>query len=121
MLVYYFCDGGLFQTRYILTENHSNENLYIDDYEDVRTALTKKYGEPSLDWERWQDDSKKEYYASKKGDALCYGYLTYVTFYELERTIVGMEMSADNYNISTTVDFQSLEINPGEADYSDDF
>ncbi len=121
LLAYYFCDDGLFQTRYILTEEHSNENLFIDDYEDIRDALTKKYGEPSLDWERWQDDSKEDYYANKKGDALCYGYLTYVTYYSLDRTIVAMEMSADNYDISTTIDFQSLDISAGEPDYSDDF
>ena len=32
LLVYYFCDDGLFCTKYIFTESHSNENLYIDDY-----------------------------------------------------------------------------------------
>lgn len=121
LLAYYFCDDGLFQTRYILTESHSNENLYIDDYSDVRRALSKKYGEPSVDWEDWQDSDKKSYYASKKGDALSYGYLSYLTCYALERTDILMEMSADNYIISTTIDFQSREISAGEADYSDDF
>jgi hypothetical protein len=30
-------------------------------------------------------------------------------------------MSADNYVITTTIDFSSTEISAGEADYSDDF
>jgi hypothetical protein len=121
LLAYYFCSDGLFQTRYILTESHSNEDLYIDDYEDVRTALTKKYGEPDFDFENWSNDSKKSYYADKKGDALSYGYLTYLTAYMLDRTTIYMDMSADNYKISTTIDFTSNDISAGEADYSDDF
>lgn len=121
VLAYYFCDEGLFRTRYILTEEHSNEELYIDDYEDVQEALEKKYGEPTLYYEDWQDDSKKSYYAEKKGDALCYGYLNYYTYFRLDRSLISMEMSADNYDISTSIDFTSMEISPGEADYSDDF
>ena len=30
-LAYYFCDDGLYEARYILTEEHSNENLFIKD------------------------------------------------------------------------------------------
>ena len=120
LLVYYFCDEGLFQARYILTESHSNEALYINDYSTFRSALTKKYGEPLLDQESWQDNSRKEYYANRKADALSYGYLKYITMYFLDDTIIGMEMSADNYKITTTVDYRSLSISPGEADYSDD-
>ena len=121
VLAYYFCDEGLYRTRYILSENHSNETLYIDDYEDVKKAITKKYGEPLFDEEMWQDDSKKDYYASKKGDALNYGYLEYWTWYALDRTYINMSMSADNYEISTTIDYTSKQIDAGEPDYSDDF
>jgi hypothetical protein len=32
-----------------------------------------------------------------------------------------MNMSADNYEIATTIDYNSNEMGPGEADYSDDF
>ena len=121
LLAYYFCNEGLYAIRYILTEEHSNENLYIDDYEEIRKAITKKYGEPFIDSERWQDDGKKSYYAQKKGDALCFGYLTYSTYYFLDRTTIGMEMSADNYEIKTHIDYTSVDIDPGDPDYSDDF
>ena len=121
LLAYYFCDDGLYGTRYILQEKHSNDSLYIDDYEKLRKEITKKYGEPLLDIEDWQDDSKKDYYITKKGDALSYGYLNYYTMYLLNRTTISMDMSADNYIISTTIDYSSNMIGPGEADYSDDF
>lgn len=46
ILAYYFSNEGLFMARYIWTETHSNDSLYISDYESVRTQLTKKYGSP---------------------------------------------------------------------------
>lgn len=120
LLGYYFCEDGLYQVRYVLTETHSNESRYIEDYETFREALEKKYGEPLLDNEYWSNDNKKKYYADDKGNALCYGYLTYSTIWLLDRTYIAMEMSADNYEISMVVDYASAEISPGEADYSDE-
>lgn len=120
VLAYYFCDDGLFQVRYILSETHSNESLYIDDYETFKDALTQKYGETVLDFENWENSSKKKYYADDKGNALCYGYLTYSTYWFLDRTNISMDMRADNYEITMTVDYVSTEISPGEADFSDE-
>lgn len=120
ILAYYFCDDGLYQVRYILNETHSNDSLYIDDYETFKSALEKKYGKTWWDLEDWENDSKKEYYADKKGDALCYGYLEYSTVWFLDRTIISMRMSADNYDIAMTVNYKSNEITPGAADFSDE-
>ena len=120
LLAYYFCDDGLYNIRYILLEEHSNEALYIDDYNTFKKALIKKYGKPLIDSENWENDSKKEYYADKKGDALSYGYLTYSTFHITDNTYITMEMSADNYEISMIVDYVSKTIFPGEADYSNE-
>lgn len=78
LLAYYFCDGGLYSVRYILTEEHSVDSLYIDDYNTFKQALTKKYGDPLLDNEKWASDSKKSFYADDKGRALNYGYLSYI-------------------------------------------
>ncbi len=121
LLAYYFCDEGLWQTRYVLTESHTNEDLYIDDYETLKTQLTKKFGDPLLDLESWQDDGKEERYKDKKGDALSYGYLTYWTWYQTDTTDIDLDMSADNFYISTSINFASLKITPDEPDYSDDF
>lgn len=120
ILTYYFCDDGLYSVRYNITEKHSNEALYIDDYEYIKRALTKKYGKPFYDEEDWQNDDCKKYYQDKKGDALQYGYLTYYTWYNLERTDIYMYMSADNYVISTVIEYVSKDINPGAPDYSGD-
>jgi len=119
LLTYSFCDEGLYSVMYLLAESHSNNSLYIDDYEKFKSALEKKYGKPLIDLEDWENDSKKNYYADNKGDALCYGYLNYSTYWLLDRTIIKMSMSADNYNIWTYVRYQSNDITPDAADLSD--
>lgn len=120
LLAYYFCDGGLYSVRYILNEDHSVDSLYIDDYNTFKQALTNKYGEPLLDNEKWTSDSKKSFHADDKGRALNYGYLSYYTCYITERVIVEMDMSADNYEVSTLINYTSLTVSPGETDFSED-
>ena len=120
LLAYYFCDGGLYSVRYILTEEHSVDSLYIDDYNTFKQALTKKYGDPLLDNEKWTSDSKKSFYADDKDRALNYGFLSYYTCYITERVIVEMDMSADNYEVSTIINYSSLTVSPGKADFSED-
>lgn len=119
MLAYYFCDDGLYQVLYLLTESHSVDSLYIDDYDTYKSAMIKKYGEPLIDDEDWESDSQKDYYADRKGDALSYGYLSYTTAWILDGTIILMKMSADNFDITMTVSYSSRNISPGEADFSD--
>lgn len=120
LLAYYFCDDGLYSVRYILNEDHSVDSLYIDDYNTFKQALTNKYGEPLLDNEKWTSDNKKSFYADDKGRALNYGYLSYYTCYITERVIVEMDMSADNYEVSTLINYTSLTVSPGETDFSED-
>lgn len=121
ILAYYFGANGLYEARYIWTESHSNENLYISDYKDVRTQLTAKYGSPWWDKENWDTSSHKSYYSEKKGDALSYGYLTYETCYRTNRTNITMQMDADNYKVSFIIYYESKTITAPAIDYSRDF
>ncbi len=121
ILAYYFGADGLYEARYIWTETHSNENLYISDYNDVKTQLTKKYGSPWYDKEDWDTTSHKSYYSEKKGDALSYGYLTYDTWYSTARTDISMCMGADNYEVSFIIYYESNTISAPSVDYSDQF
>ena len=119
-LIYYFCDEGLYQVIYWINESHSNESLYIDDYNKLKSALTDKYGEPTYDLEHWDNDTHKKYYADNKGDALCYGYLKYGSSWDTETTDIFLGMSADNYEVFTGLYYSSLTITPNEPDYSGD-
>ena len=121
-LVYYFTDEGLCEMRYLLNEDHSNESLYIEDYNKVKEALITKYGEPVslISGEHWDTNSHKDYYKEKKGDALSYGYLTYDHYFLVKDAEIDMHMSADNYDVSTSISYVSLTIKKPEPDYGDD-
>ena len=123
ILGYYFCDDGLYQVVYSLDEEHTHGESYINDYEKFRDALTKKYGKPLFDRIKWNDNSMKEYYQENRksqGDALTYGYCSYSTGYQTDRSLIAMSMNSDNYEISTTIVYRSTVIDSGEADYSDE-
>ena len=121
IVAYYFGTNGLYEARYIWSESHSNENLYISDYNSVKNELTKKYGSPWWDQENWDTSSHESYYSDKKGEALSFGYLTYETCYDTSRTDITMQMYADNYDISFIVYYESQDISAPTTDYSDLF
>ena len=118
IVAFYFGPDGLYSTRYIWEEEHSNENLFISDYNSVKEQLTAKYGDPLIDKENWDTTSHEKYYEDDKGDALSYGFLTYATFYLTDRSFISMTMSADNYDISFFIDYESRDIDAPKADYS---
>lgn len=121
ILAYYFGVNGLYEARYIWTETHSNENLYISDYNDVKTQLTKKYGRPLHDKENWDTTSHESSYSKQKGEALSYGYSTYLTRYSTRRTNISMYMGADNYDVSFIIYYESKTVSAPSIDYSDQF
>ena len=121
LVAFYFGPEGLYQARYIWNEKHSNERLYIDDYQSVREQLTNKYGDPLIDWENWDTDQHKKRYSDDKGTALLYGYLSYLTYYSTSSSYIEMNMSADNFDISFVIDYTSKEIDAPAIDYSNVF
>lgn len=121
ILAFYFGPDGLYEARYLWAESHSNESLFISDYESVKAQLTKKYGAPLWDHETWDTDSHKRNYSDDKGRGLSYGYLSYETFYSTPRTYISMQMSADNFDVSFSIFYESKNVSAPVADYSDQF
>lgn len=46
VIIYQFIDNRLFRYGYLTTQNHSNPNNYLYDYQTVKDALIKQYGKP---------------------------------------------------------------------------
>ena len=114
-------NNKLYSAGYLFYEEHSNEQEYVKDYEKFRDALTKKYGEPDVDAVIWNDQSMKEYYiknGKSMGNAVCYGYCEYYTSYETNDTTITMLMTADNYEITSGVFYESKVIEAAEENYS---
>ena len=104
--VYSFIDDTLVSAGYVFTEEHSNDNMSIKDFEKVKSILLRKYGQPSEDVLRWSNDlykDQEDYY----GFAISAGHLTMIATWHAERTAISLALSGDNYEISHAVLYES--------------
>ena len=53
---YLFLEDKLYGSGYLFFGEHTNKNLYIDDYEELKEILTKEYGKPKIDKVTWKND-----------------------------------------------------------------
>lgn len=52
---YLFLEDKLYGSGYLFFGEHTNKNLYIDDYEELKEILTKEYGKPKIDKVTWKN------------------------------------------------------------------
>lgn len=109
-LYYEFVNDQLVNACYMFDIQHTNENDYIDDYEKLKTLLTKKYGSPiSNDDMIWKDtlyQNKQDEY----GFAVSIGHLVYLTKWETEDTLIDLHLSGDNYKIYLFISYTSKNL-----------
>jgi len=110
-ILFNFFEEQLMSVCYQFDVEHTNRNLYIEDYEKIKRLLIQKYKEPYLDKVIWKNDLYKndpEHY----GFAVSLGYLIYMTSWELpekDTTILHI-LSGDNFkiNFGTLYEYRSL-------------
>ncbi len=116
-VIYDFIDSKLVSTGYAVLEKHSNENLYINDYKELKSVLAEKYGEPSDKWTdgseykeiAWLDDLYQDD-PSRWGFAISVGDLVYQSFWETDKTEIIMRLYGDNYEISLLIKYFSKKL-----------
>jgi hypothetical protein len=78
-----------------------NKNAHIEDYENLKELLTKKYGKATWEEVNWIDD----FYKDIKGNwglAVARGELKYIITWETSTTLVQIKLEGDNYKIILT-------------------
>ncbi|GAI61308.1 unnamed protein product [marine sediment metagenome] len=110
--LYQFLENKLFFSGYNYKEEHINYNLYINDYEDLKEILIKKYGKPMKDEEMWDNLSEWELEAYKQnlGNSISAGFLTYFAFWETFTTRIELILDGDNYEINLRIRYISKEL-----------
>lgn len=103
-VVYYFADNMLTRARYLITEEHANENLYIEDFVKIKNQLVEKYGSPDRDDTIWSNDLYQDD-PSEYGMAVSVGHLMYVAEWYPPETIIQLLLRGDNYNVSLWVEY----------------
>lgn len=101
---YYFAGDALTRARYIISETHSDYNLYIKDFEKIEGQLTEKYGAPSRDQKLWSNELFKDD-PSKYGLAIASGHVTYVSEWYPNETTIQLLMRGDNFKVSLWVEY----------------
>ena len=109
-LGYVFENGKLVQGSYSFAEKHSNNNLYINDYDKVKKALTEKYGEGEEVWS-WNDDLFKGD-EDNYGLAISAGHLKIITMWVTEKTRIMLSLHGDNYEIGLTLWYTDINYKP---------
>ena len=107
--IYYFLENRLYMSAYRFNEKHNNKNAYIEDYENLKELLTKKYGKPTWENVDWKDD----FYKDIKGNwglAVSRGDLVYTITWEAPITTVQMRLTGDNYKIDLFIAYYSNEL-----------
>ena len=104
-----FTNNKLTMAKYIFNEKHTNKNDYIQDYHDLVTLMTKKYGEPKWDEPEW----KNSLYRKDRDDygfAISLGHLTYSAAWENDETRITVYLYGENYEITLGVQYVSKRL-----------
>jgi len=108
-IAYMFIEDKFYRGGYLLNENYTNENDYIDVYKDLKETLTKKYGKPIKDEINWKDDTYKDD-KNNWGLAIGIGELEYISTWETSTTGIELELNGNNYDVNVGVRYMSKEL-----------
>ena len=106
---YMFIENQLVRSFYMLAESHSNQSDYINDYQDFKAILEKKYGKPIDDQTIWKNDLYKDDY-SHWGTAISMGHLIFQSTWITDTTEIVNVLHGDNYEISCGVQYKSINL-----------
>ena len=108
-IAYIFAEEKLVRANYSIDGEHSNKNVYIEDYYTLKTALSKKYGEPLEFEEVWKNDLYEDD-PEDWGLAISIGHLTYMAEWKTLQTSIILSLSGDNYEINFQIQYRSKEL-----------
>lgn len=105
-LIFAFENDKLINGMILFDIEHTNENLYIDDYDRVKEALIEKYGTTTDEKQVWKDDLYKDD-PDDWGFAISLGDLFYMSTWEISDSYVNLLLQGDNYSISMSILYRS--------------
>ncbi len=100
-------EGKLYRGVYLFDVEHSNENLYIDDFDNVVEALTSKYGAPDSNKKNWKDDLYEDD-PDDWGFAVSIGDLSFEASWKTDNTLIWVTLNGDNYDLHVALYYDSL-------------
>jgi len=108
-VLYKFTDNKLSSGFYSFNIVHSNDNMFINDYQEIVDLLTSKYGEPiegGRDNTIWFNDLYQDDY-DEWGHAISAGHLIFISKWETINSDISCMLSGDNYVIKLSIMYHS--------------
>ena len=110
--VYQFTESKLYIAGYIFTELYTNYDRWIDDYHQLKSLLTKKYGESVKSGEFWSSETHKDMWSDGQnlGTAVGMGYLVYYTEWDTPKTKIWIGLKGDSFEVDLRIIYESKEL-----------
>jgi hypothetical protein len=106
ILGYLFVDDKLVRAKYIFRQQHSDLNEYIEDHNNLKKTLVKKYGKPTKERTVWSNDLYTKI-PSQWGIALGLGYMTYLSYWNIKNTEITLTLKGENNKIDLWLEYKS--------------
>lgn len=108
-IIYVFAVNCLIRGKYAITEQHSNNNRYLMDFETLNNALSAKYGETRQDNMHWLDNTFRGNYEDW-GLALSMGHWSRFIQWQVQDTDITLFLTGDNYEVNLGVEYASRSL-----------
>lgn len=109
-IMFVFNDDKLLGGGYGFYEEHTNENLYIEDFNKVMNILEDKYGEADEGGLIWNDDSGRD--IMTLGWNLSAGNCYYDYKYITDDVVIGHSITTDQYKVLHTLTYRDPNYEP---------
>lgn len=106
LIAFDFINNELYDVRYIFINEHAIKSNFINDYENLRTNLNKKYGK-EFENHRFFTDDLYEDTPSEWDMALGRGTLSYFSTWKTADTEINLSLYGDNYEIKFNITYLS--------------
>lgn len=124
LAVYVFVGGRLVRGKYLLLEEYQNLTSHLNDFDELKNSVIKKYGDPKNDRTFWSNDLYKDDYL-EWGMAVSCGHLSKFADWETAQSKVNVALYGENFNVTVSVEysgkaFEALESSVKEAELLSD-
>lgn len=111
-ILYNFAEGRLTNTTYwfnISDKSYNNKNDHISDYSNLKEKLIKKYGNPSMDKQIWNNNLYKNN-PENWGVAISLDHLSFITGWETSTTLIGLFLNGEDNGVNLYISYISKEL-----------
>lgn len=103
--VFFLANGRFIRGRYIFTDRHTNNNLFMADFEKIDKILYEKYGDPKVHGEKWLNDLYKDDF-EQWGFAISMGHLFIFSEWTKGNVAIYHSLHGDNFDIYHILEYQ---------------